>query len=222
MSRDRVSDVEVYGAVCESLKDDLHTFLPARVVLYDRARNRATVQLLIRYRVGDQYVTEPTLDDRPVGWLGGGGGGITGDLSPGDSVAVQFAEASLNEWIQTGGLSNPTFLHRLSASDGLVIPYTFAVGGSPLPGVKGAWQLGRSDGSAYVRVTTQGAAVATVEAPLVKLGAVASLGVNREGDALTPSTSFSAWVVAVSTATGAVPPLSLGVTGPGSLKVKAE
>lgn len=61
-----------------------------------------------------------------------------------------------------------------------------------------------------------------VEAPSIKLGAAASLGVARATDPVSPASSMATWIAAVSTATGATPPVDFGTIASGSTKTRSE
>lgn len=107
----------------------VHTLLPATVLSYDAALQRATVRVSIRGRVQDPEtgdlipaVQSETIPNCPVVWQGGAAGAtsMTFPLLPGDPVMVQFAERSTDEWLAQGGEVVPQDVRRHDFSDGVV------------------------------------------------------------------------------------------------------
>lgn len=113
----------------------VHTSLPAVVVAYDPALQRATVQPTIRARVDDPTLgverptlaPPPPLPNLPVVWPSGAAGtwALTGPLSPGDPVTVVVQERSTDEWRHTGvtaPVGAPVDARRWDLTDAVVVP----------------------------------------------------------------------------------------------------
>lgn len=116
----------------------VHTAVPAVIVAYEPATQRASVQLVIHPRVDDPLldVERPTatlplpIANLPVLWPSGGGApgtplrwGITGMLVPGDPVTLLVIERSTDEWRTTGAPVNVAQdARRFDLSDAVVIP----------------------------------------------------------------------------------------------------
>ena len=123
---------EVIKMVVERRLADVHTTLPARVVTYDPATQKATVQIQLqrKYVTDGALVTVPPLSAVPVIWPRGGAGKIFlhWKLLPGDDVTLHFAERSLDNWKTQGGITNPDDTRKFSYSDAFATP-----GGSAFP-----------------------------------------------------------------------------------------
>ena len=113
---------------------DVHVSLPGKIVSYDPATQKASVQALIkRSFVSGESVDLPVFTDLPVAWPRAGKAWIHFPLKAGDFVQVVFSERSLDEWKQTGASVAPKEKRKHNFSDGWVIPggYPF---GSPMNG----------------------------------------------------------------------------------------
>ena len=132
----------------------LHTSLPAVIVFYDHATQRATVQPAVRSRYllpdgTSETARMPQVADVPVLFPAGGSCSIAWPLAQGDRVTLLIAERSLVEWKESGAddcsAANP---RRFDLGDAMVLPHP--PGGATLAEVE--------------------AGVLVVSAPLVKLG----------------------------------------------------
>lgn len=129
----------------------VHVSLPAVVVSYDPASQRATVQPVIRGRFRDPVTGReapdpslpPPIPNLPVVWPSGHGGDVslTMGLEKGDPVTLVVQERSTDEWRASGRTDNaPLDGRRFDLSDAVVYPggRTFAPGPrGPLP--SSAW-----------------------------------------------------------------------------------
>lgn len=148
----------------------VNTSLPATVMSYDRATQRATVQPAIRQRLADGTTqAPPAIVGAPVVFPGAGGASITWDLAAGDTVLLLVSQTSLDEWLARGGrdvvAGDP---RRFDAADAVVLP-----GLRPAPdqlsgdAVRAA-TLVLKQGSSRVEVRADG--VVTIFAAEVRLG----------------------------------------------------
>lgn len=107
----------------------IHTALPARILSYDSAAQRATVDPVVEGRFEDPdtgdlipYVM-PAVSNVPVLFPGGGGCSITWPLEKGDIVYLVCAERSLDEWLSGGGDDViPRDSRRFDLTDAVAMP----------------------------------------------------------------------------------------------------
>ena len=117
--------------VIEKRLVDVHTTLPGKVVSYDPATQKATVQIQIKRTYWDgSVVAIPPLPAVPVVWPRGQAGQIHihWKLLPGDDVVLHFAERSLDNWKTQGGLTENEDSRKFNLSDAFAVP-----GGSAFP-----------------------------------------------------------------------------------------
>ncbi len=97
--------------------------LPAQVISYDRAQNRAQVQLLISLiTTSGASVPRPHIASIPVEVLGGGGFCLSFPLNPGDLGWVQANDRDISNFLSTYSQSIPNTNRVCSFSDGVFIP----------------------------------------------------------------------------------------------------
>lgn len=100
--------------------------LPAVVIAYDRASNRATVQPQIQMlTTGGERVSRAQIASVPVLQLGGGGFVLTFPVKPGDLGWIKAADRDISLYLQQGmneEVPNTARLH--SFQDGWFIPDT--------------------------------------------------------------------------------------------------
>lgn len=106
---------------------DVHTMIPATVESYDAAKQLvdATPSILKPVRGEDGAVKwEPygTIYNCPVIFPGANGFRLTFPIAKGDTVALFFAETSLDVWQQNGGQVNPRDHRRFHTSDAVAVP----------------------------------------------------------------------------------------------------
>ncbi len=126
---DQPSEAETIREIVRSEIARLHTSIPAVVLSYDRATQRATVQPVVRFSRRDAETGEritylaPPVANRPVVWPSSGTVSLTWDLSNGDPCVLVFSERSLDEWLTTGERDNePQDPRRHHLSDAVVFP----------------------------------------------------------------------------------------------------
>lgn len=171
-----IDDPDDIDAIIEIIKGEIaliRTITPARVVSYDPATERATVQPVLRGRFVDleeeqitTYLPAP-LAARPVLWTSAGDFGVVGELVADQEVTLLVSDRSISEWLQTGGADvTPADLRRFDLSDAMVLP-TRVRPGPATRHAPGSLFLGhRSAAGAGLRVTPSTVALGT---PAVEL-----------------------------------------------------
>lgn len=117
-----MSWVDALSALIEERLSEVHTGQPARVVAYDPATNRATVQPMVPKALADGTpLPAPAVQSVPVVWSQGGGATITMPLAPGDTVWLAHGSRSLDGWA-SGDNSAPDDPRMHDLSDCVAIP----------------------------------------------------------------------------------------------------
>jgi hypothetical protein len=122
---------EAIKAVIERRLVDVHTTLPGKVVDYDPATQKATVQIQLKRKYVDGTTKEiPPIPAVPVVFPRGKGGTIHihWKLEAGDDVVLHFSERSLDNWKTAGGMSDPADTRKFHLSDAFCTP-----GGAAFP-----------------------------------------------------------------------------------------
>lgn len=101
--------------------------LPAKVVKYDRATQRADVVPVVREAVPNRdgsVVLEdlPIIPNVPVAWIRGGGYWMQLPLAVGDHVDLIFQDVDFSRWRESGALSDPGDLRRHDLSYPIAYP----------------------------------------------------------------------------------------------------
>lgn len=186
--------VDLVERILDARLQQLFGMLPGKVLSYDAATQRATVQPepATRDQNGDQ-VQHPPIPDVLVRWpRGSGGSAITMPLAAGDRVMLISASASLDRWLQDGTADAPDEDRRGDLSDVVAL-----AGMYPASQALGA---GATHASAMVLSEPTGGQI--------HLGKSASQAVVL-GDA------FSTWLttsLSVATAFGPSGPAAVGLT----------
>jgi len=140
--------------------------LPAVVIAYDRAKNRATVQPLVMMgTTGGEKVSRAQVAEVPVFNIGGGGFVLSFPLAPGDFGWLKATDRDLSLILQ-GGVSEewPNTKRMHSFQDGFF-----------LPDVMRQWILNAEDEERAVLQTTDGATRIAIAPGLVKITATDTL-----------------------------------------------
>lgn len=122
---------EAIKAVLERRLADIHTTIPAKVVKYDKATQKASVKIQLKRKyVSGELVEIPVLPAVPVIFprANAGQAFIHFNLKPGDDVVLHFAERSIDNWKTQGGMSDPADTRKFNLSDAFATP-----GGSAFP-----------------------------------------------------------------------------------------
>lgn len=96
----------------EAKRAEVRTYLPGEVLSYDHEDQRAKVRPTVTLRRRDPETDEakfytPIIANVPVAFPSSSGHSITFPLSEGDTVELQFASRSLDEWLESGTDSAP-------------------------------------------------------------------------------------------------------------------
>lgn len=116
----------VMGDVLSNWLRGVDDMIPARVVSYNDATNRATVKPLVMLGTTDgQKISRATVANIPVFRFGGGGFFIRLPLKPGDFGWLKASDRDISLVMQRGGLEDwPNTLRQHSFSDGMFFPDT--------------------------------------------------------------------------------------------------
>lgn len=150
----------------------MHTSIPAVVVSYDAATQRATVQPCIKRRLGTGELFDyPPLIDVPVQQHATAEWAIHLPVGDGTEGVVHFSERSLDEWLGQGGVgvaaNDP---RRFDEQDGVFVPGHLSAPQALPASMRPADALcvGTRDGAVRMELRANG--VVTVFAQEVRLG----------------------------------------------------
>jgi len=105
------------------LQSQVDGMLPARIVAYDRAKNRATVQPLIKNLTTSGFVASRSqLASIPVMQFGGGGFVFNFPFKSGDLGWIKASDRDISVFLQSFEEAQPNTLRTYSFSDGVFIP----------------------------------------------------------------------------------------------------
>lgn len=125
-SKDPANDDTLSGVLSTVIKKHLQNIdgqLPAQVISYDRATNRATVQPLItRLTTDGQPFERGVISSVPVVALGGGGFYLNFPLVAGDRGWIEASDRDISLFMQGDTMAKPNTLRLHSFSDGRFVP----------------------------------------------------------------------------------------------------
>lgn len=125
-SRDPANDGTMIGMVRQILDKFLQgvdDMLPARVVSYDRATNRACVVPMVKLLTTDgQAVGRAQIASVPVIQWGGGGAVLSFNMKPGDLGWIKANDRDISLIMQAYRDSTPNTLRKHSFQDAVFIP----------------------------------------------------------------------------------------------------
>lgn len=114
----------VLDAVIGQALESIHVALPGRVETYDAAKQKASVQPLIKRTyeddLGEHSELLPIITDVPVVFPGSGPYSITWPVAKGDTVMLIVASQSLDRWLVKGGVVDPFV--QAGLNDAIAIP----------------------------------------------------------------------------------------------------
>lgn len=111
------------------VKQDMDNMLPAKVIAYDRTRNRASVQIMVTMvNTLNQNVLRAQVASVPVLQLGGGGFVLSFPISPGDLGWIKTTDVDMSLFLQQLNISPPNtqITHKFDSS--MFIPDTMLKG----------------------------------------------------------------------------------------------
>lgn len=126
-ARERISDPEeALRSAIEQQLANFWTSAPGRVVSYDAAKQRVSVQLSVKGFIKQEDGTQksvdiPVLQDVPVQFPSGGGQTMTFPVKEGDEVLMHFTSRSPASWQQSGGDQVPTDSRMNNLSNGFAV-----------------------------------------------------------------------------------------------------
>lgn len=154
----------VLGKFLQSVDD----MLPAVVIAYDRARNRATVQPLIMMGATDgSKVRRAQIAEVPVLNMGGGGFVLSFPITAGDLGWIKASDRDLSLFLQGLREEWPNTTRAHSFQDGLFIP-----------DVMRAWTLDAEDAERVVLQAVDGSARIAIEPGSIHLTAATLVKVD--------------------------------------------
>lgn len=125
-SRDPANDASLLGmarAILDKHLQGVDDMLPARVVSYDRATNRATVVPMVKVLTTDnRQVTRAQVASVPVMQVGGAGVVMNFNLVPGDLGWIKANDRDISLVLQSYSDNAPNTLRKHSFSDAVFIP----------------------------------------------------------------------------------------------------
>lgn len=111
--------------VLNALLAAVYAARPGEVKAYDATARTATIAPLLREVVetpDDVITKDPALlQNVPVFFPGGGGYATTYPLAPGDQVLLIFCDAAIDQWWDSGALSDPIDLRKHDANDAIAL-----------------------------------------------------------------------------------------------------
>ena len=162
---DVANDDDMSGIMNDVLSNWLRgvdDMIPARVVSYNDATNRATVKPLVMLGTTDgQKVSRATVANIPVFRFGGGGFFIRFPLKPGDFGWLKASDRDISLVMQRGGMEDwPNTLRQHSFSHGMFFPDTLK-----------EWVIDGGNADAVVIQSLDGSVCISLHAGKVKIDA---------------------------------------------------
>lgn len=161
-ARERIPDPEeTLRSAIEQQLANFWTSAPGRVVSYDAAKQRASVQLSVKGFIKQEDGTQkavsiPVLQDVPVQFPSGGGQTMTFPVKAGDEVLMHFTSRSPGSWQQSGGDQIPTDSRLNNLSNGFAV-LGFRSDPRALENVSGdATEIRSDDGKTKVSISGAG------------------------------------------------------------------
>lgn len=171
-ARERFTDVlEALQSLVTNRQNQLWSALPGIVEAYNSSNMTVSVQPAVRAVIQQQdgtFVNKnlPLLVDVPLVYMGGGSYILTFPIAAGDECLVIFADRSIDNWWQSGGVQNQSSARSHSLSDGFAIVGPRSLARTVANISASTMQLRTLDGSSFFEVDA-GANKARVVAPHV-------------------------------------------------------
>ena len=225
MSDRKPTGIDPIANAVDAARTDIRTIVPAQIVTYNPATQRANVQPAIKCRFADGTVLPlAQVTEAPVAWPRGGGWAIHWTLAPGDTVALLVADRAIDRWLTQGGIVDPQDRRRHHITDAIVFPgLNTDLDPNPLgaTALVDGLTIGREDGTATIKIGAAGN-VEIDAATSIKLGsAAAALGVARATDPTLLNAADVALLTGLAAAWAAVQPAGGPLVAPGATPLPA-
>ena len=151
---------EVLEAKLAEHQENIHTSLPAHIISYDPSTGMAQLQISISKMLPDGDVVDyPPLVNVPVKQMRGGGWFIHMPLNEFDTGIAHFCEKSIDDWVSTGGVVEPTDYRQHDISDA-IFDHGISPKNNPIPLAHSEdFTMGAEDGSIVIRLKRNGTAI---------------------------------------------------------------
>lgn len=125
--RSRFSDVT--QQIIESYMLKIHTCIPGKIESYDPTLKKASVKPLVKFKVNNELLSYPVIDNVPVIFPTTQNFRFVYPLNNGDGCIIFFSEQSLENWLSSSGEEvEPGDNRRYSVSDAFCVPGLFPFG----------------------------------------------------------------------------------------------
>lgn len=125
-SIDPANDGDFLGTMRHILGKELQNIngmLPAKVISFNRAKNRATVQpLVMLLTTSNTTVPRASIASVPVYQIGGGGFMLNFNLKAGDLGWIKACDRDISLFLQSYNISAPNTLRKFNFSDAVFFP----------------------------------------------------------------------------------------------------
>lgn len=99
---------ELLNIIISNKIAEMHICMPAKVISYDFATRKASVQPSLNQKYSDdEILVLPVIHNVPVMQPASGGASVNFPVKPDDNVLLIFSERSLEQWLQDGKQSTP-------------------------------------------------------------------------------------------------------------------
>ena len=99
---------ELLNIIVSNKIAEMHICMPAKIITYDFATRKASVQPSLNQKFSDDEVLVfPIIHNVPVMQPASGGASVNFPVKPDDNVLLIFSERSLEQWLQDGKQSTP-------------------------------------------------------------------------------------------------------------------
>ena len=123
LNAERKTMADVIKEAIDAKLVDLHTSMPAIVQSYDKEKQKADVQPVLKRKfVNSDPVDLPIITNVPVIFPRTGKAYIHFPLKKDDVVMLIFAERSVDRWLDKGGLIDPADPRKHNLSDAFAVP----------------------------------------------------------------------------------------------------
>jgi len=147
---------EAIRRAIENKTDNLRVAMPGTIVDFDADVQTATVQPLLKERVGGQWLTLPLLLDVPCFFPRAGGYCLTFPVKAGDECIVLFNDMCIDSWWQSGGIQAQAEIRRHDLSDAMCLLGITSVPQAVTDYSTDSMMLRNEAKSAYVEITDSG------------------------------------------------------------------